>query len=134
MLRCGDDMNKIKVITEQFSFLVDFKFSYKQQNSGYECTFEKGNINILLTESGDYRDEYRIDFVIKKGTKILFTFYYEPMVNCSLAGVEQMSTSVNSIYLSAKHSRKGFTKIDFLKVIQLYAEFVEANLYQIMNN
>lgn len=134
MLRCGKNINKIKVIAEQFSFLVDFKFSYKQQNSGYECTFEKGNINIHLTESGDYRDEYRIDFVIKNGTKVLFTFYYEPMVNCSLAGVEQMSTSVNSIYLSAKHSRKGFTKDDFLKVIQLYAEFVEVNLYQIMNS
>jgi len=119
MLKHSNDTKRIRAIIKCFSFLDGFDVVYERHKKGYSCIFNKNSISIIIKDSGDYRDENRIDFVIKNGTTVLFSFFYKAMLNSNLEYVDKMETAVNSVYQSA--SGKGFTNNDYLKIIQIYA-------------
>ena len=124
-------MNEIEIIKITFGYLIDYGFSFnsKYNYPGYACCFtnDKG-VKINISNSGDYRDEYRIEFTVKKGSKILISYFDDTIVNEDLNGVDEMVSFVNMIYQKAIDNRNGLTKKIFLEIIQAFAKFIKSNM------
>lgn len=127
-------MNKVKIVRENFKFLIDKGFVfYKYKDNIEECfVFSSENKDIVLTY--DVRlNTIDIGLLIKEGKNIHKDYISLLEANISTKDQrEKLLIDIESIYFSARNDWI-ISKKHFNQLVNLYAKFVKQNLIEIQS-
>jgi hypothetical protein len=126
-------MNKKRIISKNFQFLLDIGFElslYNAVNIVYVYTFRKDNAKVTISE--DIREKY-INIALRngKGKVLLEIAYAGIMENEDLTGLSELVISLKEIYKISRNKR--FTNKYFIRIIELYSNFLKANLSKLID-
>lgn len=132
----GDNMNEKKIVKSKFDFLIELGFSYSNEKTSYICfTMEYQKGNIIIIPGYDYR-EHDFDVCLldinNKNENNLHTSILDTNIG-TFEGRRILEQTVKNIFENSKKYNYGMPKKYFEAIVTVYADFVKANLNDILD-